>query len=231
MLYYIHYWWFFLSQGNQWTKYLVHPKIWRPKPCLLVFASLVTLNGFHLLLSTQLTADLTTEWSSETMFNSLSHIYTKTPFCSIETVANNTLNRQHVLFNWLCGNVAPTLNTAFSLTNVHAKLWIHYLLISLTPLLSYTTSIYDRPKRVCAIFWCSRTTAEFGQPEHSDSFVCTTTFKVSIPPLNCCFWWSRVWITVIKPLLYLKSNFSHQKAMFYRHRKFRFFHCFENFRQ
>ena len=30
MLYDIHYWWFFLSQGNRWTKYLVHPKIWRP---------------------------------------------------------------------------------------------------------------------------------------------------------------------------------------------------------
>ena len=36
--YYICYWWFFLSQGNQWTKYLVHSKILRPKPCLLMFA-------------------------------------------------------------------------------------------------------------------------------------------------------------------------------------------------
>ena len=31
MLYNIRYWWFFLSQGNRWTKYLVHPKIRRPK--------------------------------------------------------------------------------------------------------------------------------------------------------------------------------------------------------
>ena len=36
MLYNICYWWFFLSQGNQWTKYLAHPKIRRPKPSLLM---------------------------------------------------------------------------------------------------------------------------------------------------------------------------------------------------
>ena len=30
MLYDICYWWFFLSQDNQWTKYLAHPKIGRP---------------------------------------------------------------------------------------------------------------------------------------------------------------------------------------------------------
>ena len=37
--------------------------------------------------------------------------------------------------------------------------------------------------------------------------VCMTTFKVSIPPLNCCFQWSWVWITLIKPLLCLNSIF------------------------
>ena len=30
MLYNIHYWWFFFSQGNWWTKYFAHPKIRRP---------------------------------------------------------------------------------------------------------------------------------------------------------------------------------------------------------
>ena len=45
MLYNIPYWWSFLSQGNQWTKYLAHLKIRRPKPCLLMFASLVALDG------------------------------------------------------------------------------------------------------------------------------------------------------------------------------------------
>ena len=80
MLYNIRIWCFFLSQGNWWTKYLMHPKIRRPKHCLLMFASSVTLNGFHLQLSTQLTADLTPEWSGGSMFHPLSHIYTKTLF-------------------------------------------------------------------------------------------------------------------------------------------------------
>ena len=59
-----------------------------------------------------------------------------------------------VVFDWLWANVAPTLNTAFSLTNIHAKWWIQCLLISSTPLLSHTTSIYDQPKQVCWVFWC-----------------------------------------------------------------------------
>ena len=80
MLYNIRYWTFFLSQGNWWTKYLALPKIRRPKPCLLMFASLVTLDGFHLLLSTQLTADVTLKWSGGSMFHPLSHIYAKTSF-------------------------------------------------------------------------------------------------------------------------------------------------------
>ena len=44
--------------------------------------------------------------------------------------------------------------------------------------------------------------------------VCTSAFKVSIPPLNHCFWWSRVWITLIKPLLCLNSIFSIRKQCF-----------------
>ena len=58
--------------------------------------------------------------------------------------------------------------------------------------------------------------------------VCTTTFKVSMLPLNHCFQQSRVRMTLIKPLLCLNSIFPHLKAMLYQHMKFRFFHCFEN---
>ena len=120
-----------------------------------MFASLVALDSFHQLLSTQLTADLTLEWSGGSMFHPLSHIYTKTSFCCVKTVANNTLNCWHiVVFDRLWANTTPTLNTAFSLTNVHAKWWIHCLLISSTPLLSHATSIYDWPKRVCGVFRC-----------------------------------------------------------------------------
>ena len=152
MLYNILYWWFFFSQGNWWTKYLTHPKIWRPKPWLLMFASLVALDGFHLLLSTQLTADLTPEWSCGSMFH---------------------------------------------------------------PLLS----IYNHLKRVSGVFLCFP-----GQPPNLGNLwgfsiicVCTTVFKVIIPPLNCCFQWSRVWITLMKPLLCLNSILFHQKAMLYQH--------------
>ena len=138
MLYDIRYWWFFISQGNQWTKYLAHPKIRRPKPCILMFGSLIALDSFHLLLSTQLTAHLTLEWNGGSMFYPLSHIYAKTLFCCIETVANNALNCWHiVVFDRLWANTAPTLNTASSLTNVHSKWWIHCLLISSIPMLSH----------------------------------------------------------------------------------------------
>ena len=100
------------------------------------------------------------------------HIFIqKLLFCCIETVANNTLNCQLVL-DWLWANTAPTLNIAFSLTNVHAKQWIHCLLISSIPLLSHATSIHNRLKRVCRVFLVfSGTTAEFGWSEHSASFV------------------------------------------------------------
>ena len=141
-----------------------------------------------------------------------------------------TLNRRRVVFDRLWANTAPTLNTAFSLKNVHAKGWIHSLLISLTLLLSHATSIYNQPKRVknfcvfqdnCQI-WANRV--------FSISCVCMTAFKVSIPPLNHCFWQSRVRIT-LKPLLYLISIPSPQKPMLYQHTNFRFSHCFENLQQ
>ena len=84
ILYSIRYWWFFLSQGKWWTKYLVHPKIWTPKFCLLMFACLIALDRFYLLLSSQLTADSTLDWSGGSMFYPLSHIYAKTVFIALK---------------------------------------------------------------------------------------------------------------------------------------------------
>ena len=56
---------------------------------------------------------------------------------------------------WLTVSKCGThFNTAFSLTKVHAKWWIPCLLISWTSLLSHATSIYDRAKWVCGVFWC-----------------------------------------------------------------------------
>ena len=50
------------------------------------------------------------------------HVFTQKHFCCIETVANNALNRQHIVFDWLWANTAPTLNTAFSLTYCSCKI-------------------------------------------------------------------------------------------------------------
>ena len=114
-------------------------KIQRLKAYQLIFVSLVAFDGFHLLLSTQLTADLTLEWSGRSIFHPLSYIYAKTPFCCVETVANNTLNRRRVVvFHLLWANAAPTFNTAFALTNVHAEWW---LLIYSLPLPSHFSLI------------------------------------------------------------------------------------------
>ena len=56
------------------------------------------------------------------MFHSFLHIYAKTPFCCVETVVNNALNRRRiVVFDRPRANTAPTLNIAFSVTNVHSK--------------------------------------------------------------------------------------------------------------
>ena len=83
MLYNICYWWFFLSQRNRWTKYLAYPKTRKPKPCLLMFASLVALDGFHLMLSTQMTTDLTQKGRGRSMFHLFSHIYAKLLFAAL----------------------------------------------------------------------------------------------------------------------------------------------------
>ena len=137
-----------------------------------MFASLVALDGFHQLLLTHLTANLTLEWSEGSMFHPLSYIYTKTPFCCVKTAANNALNCQCiVVFDQLWANTTPTLNTAFSLTNVHAKWWIYCLLISSTLLLYHATSIYNHTKWVCGVFAVFGTTTEFRWPEHLVSFV------------------------------------------------------------
>ena len=216
MQYKILYWWFFLSKGNRWTKYFLHLKIWRPKPCHLIFAFLVALEGFSLLLSTQLTADLTPQWSGGFMFHSLSYIYAKPLFCCVETVSNNALNRRRIVVSdRLWAKVSTTLNTAFSLTNVYAKWRIHCLLIPSTPLLSHATSIYDRPKRACGGFGVFRESCQIWATRVSSFIcVCPTDFKVSIPPLSPCFLRNRVRITLMKPLLCLNNIFPIRKQCF-----------------
>ena len=137
-----------------------HPKIWRPNlSCIFGQLSPAAV--------TQLTANLTSEWSGGSMFHSLSHIYTKTPFCCIKTVANLQFT-----IGW------NEFVEFFLIFQNNCRIWV-----------IWAFSI------IC---------------------ICTSAFKVSIPPLNCFAW------TVF---------FSPQEAMLYQHMKFRFFHCFENLQQ
>ena len=172
------------------NKYLVHPKIRRLKPYLLMSASLVILDGFYPLLSTQLTADLTPEWSGESMFHPLSHIYAnKNSFFCVETVTNNALSRWRVVvFDRLWANATSILITAFSLTYVHVKWWIHCLLISSFPLLSHVTSIYNPPNEFVEFFRVFLDNYRIWVIwAFSIICVCKTAFKFSLPPLNRFF--------------------------------------------
>ena len=57
--------------------------------------------------------------------------------------------------------------------------------------------------------------------------VCTTAFKVSVPPLNHCFRRSGVQITLIKPLLCLNTIFRSESYALSTH-NIHLAHCFEN---
>ena len=107
----------------------------------------------------------------------------KFPFYCAETAPNRALNRRCVVdFDRLWGNALPISNRAFSCSNVHAKWWMHCLLISPRCQLSHATSIYYQPKPFCGffyIFWNNcriRATRAF-----SIIGVCTTAFKISKP--------------------------------------------------
>ena len=182
MLYNNCYWWLLLSQGNRWTKYLAHPKIWRLKPCLLMFASLVTLDSFYLLMSTQLTVDLTLEWSGRSMFHPLSHIYAKTPFCCSESLIRccfwSTVSK--------CGT---HFEHSFLIDKCSCKIvnmLPSYIFNSFTISRNFNLrSSQNEFVEFFGVFWdnCQIwVTWVF-------SIICVymTAFKVSIPPLNCCF--------------------------------------------
>ena len=149
MQYNICYWYFFLSQFNQWTKYLVCPKIWKPKHCLLMFASLT---AFWRLspTATQLTADLTLVGNGGSMFHPLSYYYTKTHSGLVETVANN--RRRVVFFFWsTVSNSCKIVNTLPSDIFKSSPISCNFNL--------------RLAKRICRVFWVFfRTTAKFETP-------------------------------------------------------------------
>ena len=153
-------------------KYLVHPKIWRPKPCLLMFASLVALDGFHHLLFTQLTADLTLERRGRSRFYWLSHIYTKVLFVVLKQLQTMLWIVEALLF-WIdCEQTQHPLWTQlshwqkFMQNGEYTAFWYLQLLWFLTQL-----QFMIGQNKLVEFLVFSRTTAEFGLPEHSASFV------------------------------------------------------------
>ena len=203
ILYNIFYWWFFLSQGNRWTKYLAHPKIQRPKPCLLMFASLVALDSFHLLLSTQLIADFD---SGVKWWIHVSSIVTY--LCKNSFLLQTMLRIIDVLLFLIhCKQMWHPLGTQISHWQMfiqngeYTAFWYLQLLcylmhLQLTIGQNKFVEFFGVFQNNCRI-WVTWAV--------SIIWVCTTA---SIPPLKCCFWWSRVRITLIKTLLCLNSIFS-----------------------
>ena len=139
----------------------------------LMFAALVVLDGFHLLLSTQLTADLTPEWSSGSMFHPLSQIYAKTPFCCIKTVANNTLNCQRAVVLDRREQTWHPLWTQLFHWQVFMQNGEYTVFWYLQPLCYHTQLQFtiDQNEFVEGFFVFFGASAEFGRRERSASFV------------------------------------------------------------
>ena len=136
-----------------------------------MFASLVALDGFHLL-STLLTADLTLKWSGGFMFHPLSHIYAKILFYCVETVANNALNCRCVIVFDRLSKRGIHFEHRFLIDKYSCKM------VNTLPSDIFNSSAISRNfnLRSAKTSWCSfllfsGTTAEFGWPESSPSFV------------------------------------------------------------
>ena len=178
----------------------------------------------------QLTADLTLECSDGSMLHLLSHTTWKNTFYCAGTVPNSALHRRRdVLFDQLWANAVSISNRAFLCSNIYAKWWIHYLLISFRALTQLQFTIgKNHLVDFLNVFW--HNFQVWAIKAFSIIGVCTAAFKISrtlFYHLSRC---SRVRITLVKPLLCLNGIFSHWKAMLYQHTEFRFFHCFENYK-
>ena len=169
MLSNICYWWFFLSQGYQWTKYLAHSKIWRPKSCLQMFVSLVALDGSCLLLFTRLTADLTLV---DPCFIHC-HIFMQKFFFVVLKQLQKIL--------WIIDTLLFLIHCEQSLTHFKHSFLIDKCSCKIVNTLS--SDIFNSSAITCNFYlrWAkmslwsfllfSWTTVEFGWPEHSASFV------------------------------------------------------------
>ena len=135
---------FFLPQGSRWTKYVAHPKIRRPKPCLLMFASLVTVSWLLIWILSEVV---------DPCFNHY-HKFMQNIFSYVETVSNMLwiVNASLTLID--CEQTVHPLWTHLSHWRIFMKNGEYTAFWYPRLLLSQASSVYDRPKQVCAVFWC-----------------------------------------------------------------------------
>ena len=167
------------------------------------------LTGFHLLLSTQLTANLTLEWSGGSIFHPLSH------FC-----------KNSLLLHWISCKQSPESSMRSCFLSTVSKRGTHFensflidkclckiVNIQLSDIYNSSAPSRNFNLRLAkTILWSflvfSETTAECWQLECSASFLSVRPrFKSVYPRLNCCFRQNRVPIPLIKLLLCLNSIF------------------------
>ena len=148
---------------------------------------------------------MTGEWSGGSMFHPLSHVYTKNSF----------------LLHWNSCKQHSQLSTRFwsTVSKCGAHFEYSFLIdkcsckiVNTLPSDTFNSKAISRnfnlrsAKMSLWSFWCF-----LGQLPNlatwvfSINCICTTIFKISIPPLKHYFWQSRVRITLIKPLLCLNS--------------------------
>ena len=211
MLYNIPYWWYFLCQGNQWTKYLAHLKIQRPKTlptdgCVFGHFGRLSLAAVH---SADCQFDSRVKW-----------------WIHVSSIVTY-LCKNSFLLHWnSCKQCSELLTRCcFWLTvSKHCTCFEHSFLIEKCSCKNGEYTAFWYLQLLCYFTQLQFTIGQNKYMKFSGVFpencriwvtwafsiicVCMTAFKVSIPPLNSYVWWSRVWITLIKPLLSSNSIFS-----------------------
>ena len=158
-----------------------------------MFASLVALDDFRLLLFTLLIADLTLEWSGGSRFHPLSHICSKTLFATLKQLQRPLWIIEALSFFIDCEQTRQTLWTQLSHWQIFMKNCEH------TTFWNIQILCYLCYKWVCGFSSFPRNCRIWMTLVFSLIWVCTTAFKVSIAPLNHYVHSSGFRITLIKP--------------------------------
>lgn len=98
--------------------------------------------------------------------------------------SNTDQNRELVVFGRWSARSGPTLNRAFTYTNIHALYVQHAPSISLDPQLSRSTSLWGHPQLYCGLlFMFSSLTASWDRPLRTSSSVLISS-RLTLANLN-----------------------------------------------